>query len=46
MEPDYSDEENFQKKKYIQIDENDGDIDIGIVKNEKAKNAINLSSNI
>jgi hypothetical protein len=48
MEPEYSDEENFQKKKYVQINEDEDDkkidIDIGIVENKKAKNVTSLSS--
>ena len=44
MEKEYSDEETFQKKKYIQINENEGDIAIDIVNNERAKNKISLSS--
>ena len=40
----YTDEENFQKKKYIQINEpEEAEINIQLVENKKAKNKMTLT---
>lgn len=43
MDSEYSDEDTIQKKKYIQIDENEGEINVGVTENDKAKNKTTLT---